>query len=550
MKNKSLFKTGKILMVFLTGLWLFSSCIKGKYDLENISDDFVFNHNFSGPLVKGEMTIKKLVTPNDTVVFYGEMEDSIKLIIKADSAFNLNARDFVSLDDQELANYNIVAPFTVPEGLLPTTITAYDTIELYEFLFKNNERLDSMTMRTGYIDIDASSNFKHDGFIVITSPGVLIAGEPLQDTVLLSDAGGNYVGSKIIDISGDQIIFEDTVSNSNKIAVVFQLVLNKIPGNGIIAGEKASINFEFKDLEYESAYGYFGQNSFDLETDTIETEFEDLDFLKGTFTLMDPKVHIDYYSSVGVPLQGQIILSGRYNNGKVVDPATSIIDIYAPTYPNPDTSARLTIDKTVIPNLLDLLTFPLPSNIIFSGTANSNPEGDPGYQNFVTYDSRIEGTAEIEIPMHFKADLELTDTVDLDLEGNSEDVDFVEWAEIFFYVSNEFPLSVDVDFVIYDTITGTRLDSVRFDVLKAAPVNASGIVIKDQVDRVEKSIYLDQEFADNLFKSSTKIIITGKLKTTEEDGVSRDIKILTHYALNFQVSADAKIHYITNQEDN
>jgi len=549
MKNKSLFKTGKILMVFLTGLWLFSSCIKGKYDLENISDDFVFNHNFSGPLVKGEMTIKKLVTPNDTVVFYGEMEDSIKLIIKADSAFNLNARDFVSLDDQELANYNIVAPFTVPEGLLPTTITAYDTIELYEFLFKNNERLDSMTMRTGYIDIDASSNFKHDGFIVITSPGVLIAGEPLQDTVLLSDAGGNYVGSKIIDISGDQIIFEDTVSNSNKIAVVFQLVLNKIPGNGIIAGEKATINFEFKDLEYESAYGYFGQNSFDLETDTIETEFEDLDFLKGTFTLMDPKVHIDYYSSVGVPLQGQIILSGRYNNGKVVDPATSIIDIYAPTYPNPDTSARLTIDKTVIPNLLDLLTFPLPSNIIFSGTANSNPEGDPGYQNFVTYDSRIEGTAEIEIPMHFKADLELVDTIELDL-GDNEDVDFVEWAEIFFYVSNEFPLTVDVDFVIYDTITGTRLDSVRFDVLKAAPVNASGIVIKDQVDRVEKSIYLDQEFADNLFKSSTKIIITGKLKTTEEDGVSRDIKILTHYALNFQVSADAKIHYITNQEDN
>ncbi len=549
MKNKSLFKTGKILMVFLIGLWLFSSCIKGKYDLENISDDFVFKHNFSGPLVKGEMTIRKLVTPNDTVVFYGEMEDSIKLILKADSAFSLNARDFVSLDDQELANYNIVAPFTVPEGLLPTTITAYDTIELYEFLFKNNERLDSMTMRTGYIDIDASSDFKHDGFIVITSPGVFIAGEPLQDTVLLSDAGGNYVGSKIIDISGDQIIFEDTVSNSNKIAVVFQLVLNKIPGNGIIAGEKASINFEFKDLEYESAYGYFGQNSFDLETDTIETEFEYLDFLKGTFTLMDPKVHIDYYSSVGVPLQGEIILSGTYNNGKVVDPATSIIDIYAPTYPNPDTSARLTIDKTVIPNLLDLLTFPLPSNIIFSGTAKSNPEGDPGYQNFVTYDSRIEGTAEIEIPMHFKADLELVDTIELDL-GDNENVDFVEWAEIFFYVSNEFPLTVDVDFVIYDTITGARLDSVKFDVLKAAPVNASGIVIKDQVDRVEKSIYLDQEFADNLFKSSTKIIITGKLKTTEEDGVSRDIKILTHYALNFQVSADAKIHYITNQEDN
>ncbi len=549
MKNKSLFKTGKILMIFLLGLWLFSSCIKGKYDLENISDDFVFNHSFSGPLVKGEMTLRKLVTPNDTVVFYGEMEDSIKLVIKADSAFSLNARDFVSLDDQELANYNIIAPFTVPEALLPTTITAYDTIELYEFLFKNNERLDSMTMRTGYIDIEASSDFNHDGFIVITSPGVLIGGNPLQDTVLLSDAGGNYVGSKIIDISGEEIIFEDTVSNSNKIAVVFQLVLNKIPGNGITAGERASINFEFKDLEYESAYGYFGQNSFDLDTDTISSEFEDLDFLMGTFTLMDPKVHIDYYSSVGVPLQGEIILSGVYNDGKVVDPATSIIDIYAPTCPNPDTAARLTIDKTVIPNLLDLLTFPLPSNIIFSGTARSNPEGDPTYQNFVTYDSRIEGTAEIEIPMHFKADLELVDTVALDL-GDNEDVDFVEWAEIFFYVSNEFPLTVDVDFVIYDTITGARLDSVRFDVLKAAPVNASGIVIKDQVDRVEKSIYFDQEFADNIFKSSTKIIITGKLKTTEEDGIARDIKILTHYALNFQVSADAKIHYITNQEEN
>ena len=520
------------------------SCTKGTYDFDKLSTRVELNHKLAAPLVKGDLTIRDVVTPNDTVVFYGPQEDSIKLVYHSDSVFNYGSDEVFTIPDQNIENYNIYADYPVPAALLPDTVNNLDTVQFYQFSFNDGERLDSLVCNTGNINVTVTSSFKHDGYLIIYAPGISAGGKILKDTVQLEPSGSNYTGTANIDLSGKTLVFEDTVRNSSKLLLVFNIVLYKTPGYGIDAGDHASIDFGITNIDFIKAYGYLGQKEIQIDTDSIDLSMDELDFLSGTFALTNPRVLLHYQNSFGLDAEAQLHLEGTFDN-RSVPPSDAALDVSGPTLPNTDTAATLTLDKNNINNLTDLLAFPFPKSIAYSGKVITNPSGDSTISNFITKDSRLYGDANIEIPLQFRADLAITDTMKIDID-NKDEIDYVDYADLFVNVTNGFPVSVQATLTMYDSVSGTNLRTIDLGVIKAAAVDNNGIVIPDMVEPSEIKISLNQEAMDDFFKKANKVIITGTLQTSQQDGVPQDIKILTDYSLSFRIGADAKIHYITN----
>jgi hypothetical protein len=527
-------------IVIILGL---GSCSKDKYDFDKLSNTVELNHSFAGPLIKGALSIKKLVDPNDTIVFHGENEDSIKIVVPTDSVIAFNPGDIFTLPAQEINEYQIVAPFDIPSALMPNEFRELDTVELYAFTFEDNERLDSMVLNEGEINVDVRSTFNHTGWLLMTVPGVTINGIPLFDSVQISQVGGSYIGSKTIPLTGGTMAFEDSIANASKLAVIFDLTLLKTPGEGVQAGQAASIDFSVDNLDYKELYGYFGQKTYELDEDTLDLELELLDNVSGTFTFGDPKININYTNTFGIPLGINISLSGIFDDGRIVPPSNPQLTIHAPHLPNTDTSGTAVIDKRLVPNLLDLLTYPPPSKIIFKGDGISNPAGNPSRDNFIFDDSKMEAEAEVELPMYFKADLQVSDTMDFNL-ANEDNIDFIEYINLWMIVKNGFPVDLKLELTPYDSITQTTYESIELDILRAADIDDNAVVIPGTAIEREKSVSLNEEQVDNFVNKANKIIITGTLFTTKKNDEAQFVKILTSYTLDFKLGLDAKIHYV------
>jgi hypothetical protein len=532
-------KTGLFVMV----LSVFS-CTKGTYDFDKLSSRIELNHKVAAPLAKGDLSIRNLVTPNDTVVFYGPQEDSVKLVYHSDSVFSYGSEDVFTIPDQKIENYNIYSNYPVPAAFLPDTVNNLDTVQFYQFSFNDGERLDSMVCNNGNIEVNVTSSFKHDGYLVITAPGILVGGTLLRDTVQLEPTGSNYTGSANIDLAGKTLVFEDTVRNSSKLLLVFNIVLFKTPGYGIDAGDHASIDFGITSIDFSEAYGYLGQKEIEIDTDSLDLNMDELDFLSGSFALTNPKVLLHYQNSFGLKAEAHLHLEGTFDS-RSVPPSDAVLDVSGPHLPNMDTAATLILDKNNITNLTELLAFPFPKSIAISGNVLTNPSGDSTISNFITKNSRMTGNADIEIPLQFRADLVITDTMKIDLD-NPDEIDYVDYADLYINVTNGFPVAVEATLTMYDSVSGTDLRTIDLGLIKAAPVNGNGIVIPDLVEPSEIKISLSQDAMDDFFKRANKVIIRGTLQTTQKDGISQDIKILTDYTLSFRIGADAKIHYITN----
>ncbi|MFP4059548.1 MAG: hypothetical protein ACOCXD_00235 [Bacteroidota bacterium] len=538
-------KRGSVVFFLFLIITLLSGCVKEEYDIDKISKKIENEWKFLGPLLKGNLTIKNALEPSDTIQFYGENNDSVMLVIKPDTFATFQPPDIFTIPEQEINAYNIVSPISVPEFLLPPVYTELDTIELYEFIFNDNERLDSIIFSQGQIVIDVASTFQHEGVLIVKSPGVLIGGEQLLDTIPISSSGGSYTGSEIIDLTGETVVFADSLEETNAIAVVFELILTKTPGQGIDAGDKASILFNFTNLEYTELYGYIGQKEFNIEKDSIEVFLDNFDFLSGTFTPADPRLRIGYTNSFGVPMGGSISLGGKFESGRIVPDDSASISIEAPLEPGSAVEGEILIDRNLITNMNDLITFPAPRFVYTSGRAISNPDGDITRNNFITRNSQLDVEVEIEIPLHFAADLTITDTMNFDPD-NIEELESIEYANLHVKMKNEFPVGINANLLLYDSTTFTILDTLEVDFLRAAPVDKNDLVILENVNEVKTVIAMDKDMIDNFFNRMNKIIVIGHLETFKQDGTPRMVKILTSYNLDFSLALDAKATISTN----
>jgi hypothetical protein len=516
-----------------------------KYDFETLSGVIEYDPAIDAPLIRSSLTARDFFAEDDSLIRnYG---DTVILVLHEDSLFYFDLSEFSGIPPQDTAQYILESEYTFP--ILPFDSLVIDSMETYVFSFENNMRLDSLFTNDGFIMIEVFSTFKHTGILNITSPNVLIEGQQFQKEIQISSAMGDFYFKNLYPLTNTKILIDNSVPGEGSVRNYFHLVLYRNPGQGVQAGDKVMINFSYVELDqFESIFGFAGNDSYAIDT-VILTGLEDLGGVTGTFSVTDPRIRINYSNSFGLPIGIDLAILGYFGEGHtaLIDPPPQQIHA-SDNYLLPDISGSLVYNKQNIPNIEDLLTFPPADSLLFSGEATAN-EGVSDASNFVLKNSRVNVGLEVEIPLAFKADLQLRDTFKLDMEDNKAG-DYVEYANLHYRIRNEFPVTLDPYLILYDSIAGERIDTIFFTesddpFIPAAPVDSKGISMVSQVEETTGIIRLDKTLIDHFFNRANKMIIVGRFSSYQ----SENVIILNTYKFDFRCNLEAKIHYQTDFND-
>jgi hypothetical protein len=521
--------------------------MKDKLDFDKMSTQVEYNPGLHAPIIKGSLSVRDLYdedSEDSVLVFDG---DSIYLYLTMDSIFTFDMRDFIEIQDQDPQNYTIESPdfdLIFPFSQLYTI----DNSETFKFSFENNMRIDSLLVNTGVISIEVSSNFSTNGALRVTCPSLYMNNSVFETIIPFSRPSGDYHGIHNIPIENGKIVFDNSDPDSSMISIDFQVFMAVNAGDTIKANSYANINFSIHDIDnFESAFGYLGDYTFNHDT-IIETELDEIEGLSGTFAITNPKINLEYTHTFGLPIGFDVDIKGYFDDGDSVVLQPGQQDILAsPDYQNPEVNGKLSFSRSNISNIDQLLVFPPPVEIGYNATIMSNPDGDTSANNFVLGNSELLIGMEVEIPLEFRADLQIRDTLKFEID-DSEEAEYIEYANLHYRFRNEFPLDIDAILILYDSINLVNIDTIKLNeqsgylFLNAAPVDADGLTILEQVLEIPGVVSLGQDEINAIFNEANKVIIVGSFRSYDPENVS-SVKLLDSYKLDFKFNLETKLYY-------
>jgi len=172
-------------------------------------------------------------------------------------------------------------------------------------------------------------------------------------------------------------------------------------------------------------------------------------------------------------------------------------------------------------------------------TAQSNPAGNVG-QNFVVDTSKIEVTAEIELPLSGIAkNFVVRDTIPFEMEGLNELVE----ATFRINTDNGFPVDVAVQCYFLDSndVVIDSLMGVDQSLILAGLVDSDGRVISSTHKTLD--IPMTTERINEIAKMKS-IVIIGRANTN--DNGTTTIKLYSEYRLDVKLGLKAKVEDVLN----
>ena len=432
--------------------------------------------------------------------------------------------------------------------LPPQRITTLDNIDTVSFDPGYGIEIDEINITKGNLTYHVQSGTALAVSMNIVLPSVARNGSVLTHTI---DGGSGtiYDGS----ISFDNTIIDlgsDPAHPYNSLPLEYSIDVGSdsfmIDYNST---DMIEVELRLTDPEFGYVKGYFGQQSESVEPDTLDLDIDDiLNHLSGDFLISSPSIRLNYSNSFAIPLKFDFRATGTRGTESVnlgLDP----IVIASPQYPgSSDVSSSIVIDKNNS-ELPELISLP-PGNLIFSGAAIMNPEGNTGLRdNYVFGNSRFLGSMEVEVPLEFRMNnLQFTDTIDnflRDSDGSSDSPvkpENFNLLKLSLTAKNGFPLGVSVKMSLFDEKTNTILNTINAEsLLAAAPVDANGRA--NGVKETTTSLELTKEFFDAV-KSAGKIIVWFTLNTTSQGDA--DVKIYSDYRIDFKAALIVKPVIILN----
>ncbi|MBN1183317.1 MAG: hypothetical protein JXB49_13580 [Bacteroidales bacterium] len=432
---------------------------------------------------------------------------------------------------------------TSGNAILPSQTFAIDTsVILMET--ESDERVTVIELSAGRLDYNMGSAFGDNMQFSLTLPNTTIDGIVVNELVNIS-AGGS--GTGYIDLSNSITTFEDT----NRIPIIFEIstVSSGTPINFDL-NDTVSYNstLNFTDINIRYIEGYLGQHTRAIELDTFNLDelaevVKVMNKIDGVFTLTNPILYLFYKNTMGIPLTMDILMTGVFDGREQeLDVAPQSPQVPDNRY-SPPTEGMTTIDKYNSPGLTDFLTFPPPDYYLYEGTAISNPDGYTGHMDFLYDDSKVVLGIEVQLPLELKAErLTITDTINFSLSSeDTVDTDMIEYLILHYAFRNAFPFDLDLEAILYDSITGIHYDTIVFNSIMAAPTDNNGVVLEDYVSRVQGSTSYTGEEMGDIINNVNKLIIKGRLNTWANNGVYDPVKILTWYYIDFAFGVDTKV---------
>lgn len=539
--------------ILLAGVFLvagLSSCESylDQFNMDKLSTEVEFSPSLAAPLAYGAFSIQDILeTLNDSAGLVSITEDSLILISYADTAYSLTAEEVVEIPDHIGAetyiqsDVNIPAWNSLPDGSEYTFVKT----ERMDFAIEPEDRIDSVRVKAGTLDLEAFSEFRHSGELNITSSNIIDEnGDTLNLTFMISSAAGDFFNSTQYDLS-NYIITMDEISGSAVVEVHFNLKLIKSPAD-IAVDEEAGVTLTFSNLEYRAVFGYIAERSItDLE-ESIDLEFFNaLDEVPEIY-FADPEFTLKVHNSFGVPMtldinyfRARSFLDGSITDLTFKNDTMNPFVIYAPSVEQLGQTRTTERRYNVETSNIDELISSVPDRIEFSfGASTGNPSGSAG-QNFLLDTSKLTLEAEVLLPMWLSTTgYTLRDTLDIAIDSLMMNLDFIERINFRLTTINEWPLEiltqvyfVDDAFEVVDSLFESQIP-----LLAPAPVTSEGELDADLLTPNVLDVELSNEKLENL-SNATRMMFVATARTAD-NGVPT-VKFYSNYLLNYELAVDA-----------
>ena len=372
--------------------------------------------------------------------------------------------------------------------------------------------VDSIILRSMYLVYSSVSQF--DGLVSIDGP--FSTGIQLNGGIVSQSLASLTIG------------LEHNPPDRNELVIVYHASITPSTGTIQPGGSIADLNIQFSNIDYSSVYGYLGQFSIPVQSQSIPINLYD-PILDGTFHFEDAELKVSSSNSFGIPVQVEMTnfqATGR--DGQVVfitgDSVPSQTNPWIINYPlggqeglSIRDSIVLTTENTNLFNVLETA----PGQILFGATGTCNPAGT-NHSNFLLDTSRLRIAAELILPLYGNADfLLISDTLDFifdDFYDNPpEEIKSLTFRLNF---TNGLPVNIYMQAYVADE-NGLILDSLftdQQDPLRAVPgatdTDGDGKANPLEADPVE--VEIDRDRIDNI-SSSRYVYLFGRLTTTGYD---------------------------------
>ncbi len=551
MKNKNRITLRIFIFLLTSAFMIFTySCLDPEWDFEKFSDEVVLTPGVAAPIAYGSLSLDQVLNEIDGTNYVKRFDDSLLYISYANRLFSYPANEVVEIPNQTFLEFFIESDV----ALLPEWISAglNDTVRFHkekngEFEFANNERIDSMQIKTMDMVINVQSSFKHTGILTISSENILVNGEPFQEVIQISDASGNFSISRTIPMDGNSIYLDNSVPGTTVLPLSFDLELIN-SGNPVLPGESCDISMIFVDPEFSSIFGYLGDHELIFSSGDVVIDIFDTDTLAGGGSILfaNPMFNLDIANSYGLPVQVDISELEAYSRINDVttpvsfEPGVNPFSIEAPGLDAVGDTVNTLIEINKETSNINEVMETSPREFTYAVSAVTNPEGPDATQNFATDSSDFLVDFEVILPIWIKAEgFTLDQTYPFDFEENfGESTDIIDYLRFTMDAVNQLPLEVKMQVYFLDENSNT-LDSLfsNDDLLLPASLDEESKV--DQATEQSKSVEFTEEKIEKI--KPTRELLIQATGTTADPESDLYVKFYSYYTVDFKLKMKADL---------
>jgi hypothetical protein len=521
-----------------------------QFNMDRLSTEAEISPSIAAPVAYGSFSIQDILeVMNDSAGLISVTDDGLIYVYYSDTALSMYAEELMEIPPHISSETYIQSDVDIPAWgvLLPGEHYTFHKDEVLSFKIEPEDRIDSILIKSGSLNLHAFSEFHHAGELNITSSGIVDeAGDTLDLTFPISEEDGTFEEFSEYDLSGYKMLMD--IVNDEAVAIInFNLKLIKSAA-GISADEEAGIILTFEDLKFSSVFGHIAPREITDMNESIEIDFfNSLDEVPEIY-FADPQFNITVHNSFGIPISLEIdtfsarsFMDGTYTDLIFRNDTMNPYLVRAPTVDQLGQVVSTTRYFNKETTNIDELLSGLPDKIDLSFSASSgNPPGSTE-QNFLLDTSKIVLEAEVILPIWFSTSgYTLRDTLDIAVDSLLANLDFVESLGFRLTTTNQWPMELSAQIYFLNSLD-EKIDSLFEEqtvIIDAAPVDAEGELDDSVLTPHVVNVEIAAADLDNL-EGATSMMLVIKAITSEGGGPT--VKFYSNYMLDYQLSVYADL---------
>ncbi len=289
-----------LLVAVVSGLFIFQSCLKDKFDFDKLSTDATWAPSLAVPVAHGILNVYDIVSDFDSTGLINFDDEGLVYLEYDKKVASLRGADLIDVPDQTF-NYVFAGSNADPfsggsTNMVSQTLSSFDV--------NDQERLDSIVFKgSTKLIIDVSSTFLHEGTLVISFPELKKNGTSYSKTVNINTTSGGFVyHGEYIDLDGYSLDLSNLGIDTNKVLINYDLTLYDSGSNTINPSNYTLISTSFSNIEFKAMYGYIGYRELDMPMDSLHIDMFDNEF-DGAIYFRNPQFKIYTNNSYGLPIK-------------------------------------------------------------------------------------------------------------------------------------------------------------------------------------------------------------------------------------------------------